>query len=228
LTMEIRQFPSHSHIHVTSCHRPGLVQCSGKAQTILNQAAEIKGDGEDPAALGRDQKTSSTHTDSETEKKERIEKLKARDREVRTHEQAHKVAAGPYAVGGPSLQYTIGPDGRLYAVGGEVKLDTSEVPNNPEATIKKAQTLRRAALAPAEISAQDRQVATEARAMEMRARQELMRERKAEAEKTKTTAGSHDSQTNHPPSSRPIPEGGLQRVYEETITDVATLLNTLA
>jgi hypothetical protein len=131
-------------------------------------------------------------------------------------------------VGGPSLQYTIGPDGRLYAVGGEVKLDTSEVPNNPEATIKKAQTLRRAALAPAEISAQDRQVATEARAMEMRARQELMRERKAEAEETKTTARSHDSQTNHPPSSRPIPEGGLQRVYEETITDVATLLNTLA
>jgi hypothetical protein len=194
----------------------------------LNQAAEIKGDGEDPADLGRDEKTSSTHTDSETEKKERLEKLKARDREVRTHEQAHKVAAGPYAVGGPSVQYTIGPDGRLYAVGGEVKLDTSEVPNNPEATIKKAQTLRRAALAPAEISAQDRHVATEARAMEMRARQELMRERKAEAEETKTTARSHDSQTNHPPSSRPIPEGGLQRVYKETITDVATLLNTLA
>jgi hypothetical protein len=195
---------------------------------MLNQAAEIKGDGDDPAALGRDEETSSTHTDSETEKKQRIEKLKARDREVRNHEQAHKVAAGPYAVGGPSLQYTIGPDGRLYAVGGEVKLDTSEVPNNPEATIRKAQTLRRAALAPAETSAQDRQVATEARAMEMRARQELMRERKAEAEETKTTDRSHDSQTNEPPSSRPIPEGGLQRVYEETITDVATLLNTLA
>lgn len=64
-----------------------------------------------------------------------------RDREVRAHEQAHMAAAGAYSRGGP--------DNRQYAVGGEVQIDTSAVSGDPEATIRKAQTVRRAANAPA-------------------------------------------------------------------------------
>ncbi len=102
-----------------------------------------------------------------------VEKLKARDREVRAHEQAHTSAAGPYARGGASFSYQTGPDGRRYAVGGEVSIDASPVPDDPEATIRKAQVVRSAALAPANPSAQDRSVAAAATKMETLARQEF-------------------------------------------------------
>jgi len=102
-----------------------------------------------------------------------VEKLKARDREVRAHEQAHLSAAGPHARGGPSFQYQKGPDNARYAVGGEVDIDVSSVPGDPEATIRKAQVIRAAALAPSNPSPQDRQVAATATKMETEARQEL-------------------------------------------------------
>ncbi len=117
-----------------------------------------------------------------------IQQLQTTDREVRAHEQAHKAAAGPYAVGGPTYEYTTGPDGKRYAVGGEVKIDTAPVPDNPEATIVKAQTIRRAALAPAEPSGQDRQVAAKATQLERQARQQIQEEQRAEnQEKTEKT-----------------------------------------
>lgn len=106
----------------------------------------------------------------------KVEELKRRDAEVRQHESAHLAAAGPYAVGGPRYKYVIGPDGKRYAVSGEVSLDTSEVPNNPEATVRKAQTIKRAALAPADPSMQDRRVAAEATRIESKAQQELAKE----------------------------------------------------
>jgi hypothetical protein len=56
---------------------------------------------------------------------EDVSKLAARDREVRTHEAAHFAAAGGLAVSGPHFSYERGPDGTLYAVGGEVQIDTS-------------------------------------------------------------------------------------------------------
>ncbi len=65
--------------------------------------------------------------------------MKVRDLHVKMHEQQHMAVTGAYAVGGPHYQYTVGPDGKSYAVGGEVRLDTSPVANNPEATIRKAQ-----------------------------------------------------------------------------------------
>ncbi len=108
-----------------------------------------------------------------SEEKKQVEQLKKRDAEVRRHEQAHKAAAGQFASGGPSYDYQTGPDGKQYAVGGEVQIDTSEVPNDPQATIKKAQQIKRAALAPKDPSSQDRKVAAEASKMETKARQEL-------------------------------------------------------
>ncbi len=111
-------------------------------------------------------------------------KLRRRDREVRAHEEAHLLAAGPYARGGPHYEYVRGPDGRLYAVGGEVKIDTSPVPGDPEATLKKARTIKRAALAPANPSPQDRMVALKADKMAMEA---LMEIQKQQMEKIKQT-----------------------------------------
>ncbi|MGR8930189.1 MAG: putative metalloprotease CJM1_0395 family protein [Gammaproteobacteria bacterium] len=104
-----------------------------------------------------------------------VQALKDRDREVRTHEQAHLSAAGGLALSGAHFQYTTGPDGQRYAVGGDVSIDISEVPGDPEATIRKAETIRRAALAPAEPSEQDYRVAARASEMANKARVELFK-----------------------------------------------------
>ncbi|MBN2536443.1 MAG: hypothetical protein JXB88_26400 [Spirochaetales bacterium] len=109
-----------------------------------------------------------------------IGQLKAIDAEVRAHEHAHIAAAGGVATGGPTYVYVRGPDGKLYAVGGEVSITTAYVPGNPEQTIEKAQKIRRAALAPANPSPQDMRVAAAAIRMERQARVELNREKAAE------------------------------------------------
>lgn len=103
---------------------------------------------------------------------QQIRELSARDREVRNHEQAHAAVGGQYA-GAPRYQYQRGPDGINYAVSGEVSISTGAVSGDPQQTIEKAQIIRRAALAPADPSQQDRRVAADASQMEAQARVEL-------------------------------------------------------
>jgi hypothetical protein len=133
----------------------------------------------DVGAGAGDAATGSAQQLSEEEQRV-LRELKQRDREVRAHEQAHVAAGGGHVQGGISYQYQTGPDGRLYAVGGSVNIDTSPVPGNPEATEEKARAVRRAALAPAQPSGQDRQVAARAGQMEAEARVE---QRTEEAQK---------------------------------------------
>ncbi|MBC7184510.1 MAG: hypothetical protein H5U30_13185 [Marinobacter sp.] len=104
-----------------------------------------------------------------------LTELKARDREVRAHEAAHQAVGGPHA-GAMSLTYQRGPDGAQYAVGGEVSIDLSPVQGNPQATIQKMQTVRAAAMAPAEPSGQDRAVAAQAMQIMLQAQTELAME----------------------------------------------------
>ena len=101
-----------------------------------------------------------------------MQKLAVRDAEVRTHEQAHKSVGGRYA-GAISYDFQSGPDGKRYAVGGEVSIDTSDVAGDPAATIRKMRAIRSAASAPAEPSAQDRSVAAQAARAEAEAHIEL-------------------------------------------------------
>lgn len=129
----------------------------------LSQNPEIRKQAQSPQKL-------------ETEQQAEIAKLRKRDQEVRTHEQAHIAAAGGIAKGGATFSFQRGPDGKQYAVGGEVNIDTSPVSGNPQATIRKAQQIRAAALAPANPSAQDRAVAASATALEAQARQEIQKE----------------------------------------------------
>jgi hypothetical protein len=111
---------------------------------------------------------------SEEERAE-VAELRKRDAEVRAHEAAHQAAAGS-AGGGATFTYATGPDGKQYAVGGEVSVQIRSG-NTPEETIRNAARVRAAALAPADPSAQDRAVAAEAAAMEAAARAELMQAR---------------------------------------------------
>lgn len=118
-----------------------------------------------------------------------IQRLAARDREVRAHEQAHSSVGGQLS-GSPSYEFQRGPDGVSYAVGGEVSISTGSIPNDPEATIAKAQQIQRAALAPADPSAQDRAVAAGGASLELQAvaqlaqnsRDEVLASKEEEAE----------------------------------------------
>lgn len=104
-----------------------------------------------------------------------LRELASRDREVRAHEQAHLAVGGQYA-GPVSYSYERGPDGRLYAVGGTVAIDTAAVPGDPAATLDKLQQVQRAALAPAQPSAQDLAIAAQAAQGIAQARAELASE----------------------------------------------------
>jgi hypothetical protein len=131
------------------------------------------------------------------EEKKKVQELQKRDREVRAHEQAHKAAGGAHA-GNPTYKTVRGPDGRSYAVSGEVKIDTSAVPNNPEATIRKMEQVKRAALAPANPSSQDRRVAAEAEAKIQKARQEKREEEAEELKKANEKNGGQSADPTAP------------------------------
>ncbi len=113
--------------------------------------------------------------DLDTTAQQALQALRQRDREVRLHEQAHLLTAGPFAKGAPQYTYQTGPDGKRYAVGGAVPIDLSAIPGDPQATVQKALTIRRAALAPADPSGADLAVAAKAAALAVRAQQELTR-----------------------------------------------------
>jgi hypothetical protein len=113
------------------------------------------------------------------EEKAQVEALKKRDQEVRRHEAAHAAAGGQYA-GAPTFTYTQGPDGKRYAVGGEVSIDLSPG-RTPEETARKADQIRAAALAPADPSGQDRAVAAAATQMKAQAQAEAAKLRQEEA-----------------------------------------------
>lgn len=129
----------------------------------------------------RDEKTERRESPDGLTEEERqiVSKLAQRDREVRAHENAHLAAAGGLARG-VSYSYETGPDGKRYAVGGEVSIDTSPVPGDPEATLQKARQIQAAANAPAEPSGQDRAVAAQAAAMAQKALLEIAEQKRAE------------------------------------------------
>ena len=126
-----------------------------------------------------------------------IESLKQRDQEVRAHEQAHAAVGGQYA-GSPQYEFQTGPDGRRYAVGGEVSIDIAEEPT-AEQTLRKMQQVKAAALAPAEPSPQDLRVATEATQKAFEARSEITEQRRDELAKVRReTQGDQRSYVGEP------------------------------
>ncbi|WP_429126351.1 putative metalloprotease CJM1_0395 family protein [Aeromonas veronii] len=143
------------------------------APTTLPDNRFVEATGEDGQRKQQDPK-------QQEQQQRQVQDLVERDKEVRTHEQAHQSAGGEYA-SSPTYQFTQGPDGKRYATGGEVQIDTSVVPGDPAATIAKMQQIRTAALAPAEPSAQDLAVARSAAASEAKARKELMAEQSAKS-----------------------------------------------
>jgi hypothetical protein len=142
----------------------GLASATGQTSATGIQGAQAstaqgKADAGKPKAVAGD----SLHLSEEA--KAEVAKLQSRDSDVRAHEQAHMAAGGGLVTSGASYTYEKGPDGRMYAVGGEVGIDTSPVKGDPQATVAKAMHIEAAALAPADPSGQDRSVAAAAAAM---------------------------------------------------------------
>ncbi len=140
---------------------------------------------------------SSSPTELNEEDQQRVQELRARDIEVRAHEAAHLAAAGRFARGGAKFEFTRGPDGRSYAVGGSVSIDTGKEAT-PEATLQKADQIKRAALAPAEPSGQDRAVAASATALKLDAQKELAEQAQQESREAREAAQPSDGESAAP------------------------------
>lgn len=162
-----------------------------KAELANNTISEQKGDQQSEhkeeqnqgspqhSAINETQDDENTNNSSESDtqkvdvqQEQIINELKRRDKEVRSHELAHAAVGGSFT-GAPNYSFKTGPDGQKYAVGGEVSVDLSTVAGNPTATIAKMQKVHAAALAPANPSAQDTQVAASAIQIILQAQSEL-------------------------------------------------------
>jgi len=175
-----------------------------------------KENSEDTTLLGNTKSNEKNATQTSPQKKQNpnelsddekrvVTELQARDSEVRAHEAAHQ-AAGGGMTGGASYSYQKGPDGRMYAIGGEVSISTKGG-STPQEAIANARQVQAAAMAPANPSGQDYAVATSAKVMEMKAQQELAKEQQAkmlgekEYGSTENNVQQGDSKTSNKDSS---------------------------
>ena len=158
LSYELREHPS-------SCQCPGCCKTSesleSKSDTSTQQHVE----------------SSKDEIKLSIREQEQLMRLQLRDNEVRTHEAAHISAGGSAVSGSASFNYQKGPDGRLYATGGEVAINPVSG-NTPEEKILHARQVQAGALAPASPSAQDMKAASSAALVEAQARLELALEKR--------------------------------------------------
>jgi hypothetical protein len=170
---------------------------SNYASTLPKQQGQKSGGAPEnpdtPDMPGSQKSTPGTQASKEdsakaAQEQRQIEQLKKTDQTVRAHEQAHLAAAAGLATSGATFTYRRGPDGKQYAVGGEVSIDASPG-RTPQETISKAERIQAAALAPADPSGQDRAVASRAAQMGREAQQELTQE-KLDAAKGKDSGNS--------------------------------------
>jgi hypothetical protein len=142
-------------------------------QFSQNYSTKVKGDDSSDVEK-KDKKSSQDPNQLTDDEKTVVKDLQARDSEVRAHEAAHQ-AAGGGMTGGASYTYEKGPDGRMYAIGGEVSISTKGG-STPQEAIANARQVEAAAMAPANPSGQDFAVASSAKIMEMKAQQELTKQ----------------------------------------------------
>jgi hypothetical protein len=192
-----------------------------EAPVVSGQNNQKSTDAQQPEAKG-----SALQPLNEAELRQ-IQELQSRDIEVRTHEQAHLSAAGQYAAGGPSYSYQTGPDGKQYAVGGSVPIDLGKE-STPAATIIKMRIVKRAALAPANPSGADRQIAAQAGMQELQAIQEEIQAAQATANQKSPSQPAnerkYESTANQGTKSTQINQEPLSNIKEPSVT-TRTMMN---
>ena len=142
-----------------------------KEESTITDSPQQEGESSSDTSQNNDSKDPES-IEVQAEERE-IKELKERDQEVRAHERAH-ASVGGATTGTPTYTFEMGPDGKRYAVGGEVSVDISPVPGDPKATIAKMQKIHAAALAPINPSIQDTKVAAQASKVILEAQSELL------------------------------------------------------
>ena len=157
---------------------------SAKALELYNAEQNTNSNSEEQASNNSNKEEELTQ-----QEKQEVAELKTTDAEVKAHENAHKAAAAGLRTSAPNYEYETGPDGKKYAVAGDVNI-SYQTSSDPEVNLKNAQQLKAAALAPAEPSSQDRKVAMKAEREIAKARQEIQEE---ELKKEKEADGNNNS-----------------------------------
>ncbi len=150
------------------------------------------------------------------------------------HEQAHASVGGQYA-GAASFTYQRGPDGVRYGVGGEVAI-SAPTGGDPQTRLQAAEQIKRAALAPANPSTQDRQVAAQAGLTATQARTEIASQKsaeRAELSEEKSTPENEDSTakvTDTPDDVADRKNTSADQAFKnvKNASDLGSLLNRLA
>ena len=144
------------------------------SEDYMNSEKNLKKASENSEKEGKSGSRESNSPLKLSEDEERLVKdLQSRDGEVRAHEAAHK--SGGASTGAASYTYQQGPDGRMYAIGGEVSVSMKSG-STPDETIANAQAVIASAMAPANPSPQDYSVASSARMMMVKAQQQKAKE----------------------------------------------------
>ncbi|GLX78720.1 hypothetical protein tinsulaeT_20600 [Thalassotalea insulae] len=164
------------------------------------QGAEDQAQEQETDTKQQAQATDKSEQISDPEIQREIKELKLRDQEVRAHEQAH-AATGGVATGAPSYSFEVGPDGKKYAVEGEVSVDLTPVSGDPRATITKMQKVYNAALAPANPSIQDMRVASSAARIITQAQSQLLDQAQQQGDE-ETKSSNFEPSTNTPNRDR--------------------------
>ncbi len=244
-----------NYIKKTSALTNTKIEDNNKSTETPNFSEEVSSDNKETEKPEKDKKTTKTEGAKNSQRPKGVDgkplteealqiikDLKKRDTEVKRHEQAHIAASGGYVKGGANYSYESGPDGKLYAVGGEVSIDTSSG-STPEETIAKMKIVKRAALAPANPSAQDRSVASQAQAKQLRAENEVRKNQRekveekqkdSSSEKTdKSKDGKESNQKNDPSPDVTKAEGMKNKIinlYRQSSIDtsISSIINTTA
>ena len=196
---------------------PALTYERPQIQAQTGEAGQMASDNEKDNASDQSAGKENAEDKQKEASRQEVEELKARDREVRTHEQAHAALGGQHA-GSPQYEYTQGPDGKRYVTDGEVSIDVSEA-KTPEQTVRKMEQVRAAALAPAQPSSQDLKVAAEASQKAVEARAEIASEQADSA-----SAGTASNSVS-PPSLDKIVENGDIRPPKRALADAVLSAN---
>ncbi len=157
---------------------------TGSANTSTDDIAAYASISPEAIALYQSEQGSNSESNTEsgndelTQQEQReVSELKMTDSQVKAHEHAHKAAAAGLSTSGPNYEYETGPDGKKYAVAGDVNVSYKHS-DDPEVNLRNAQQLRASALAPADPSSQDRKVAMQAEREIAQAKQEIMEEQR--------------------------------------------------
>jgi len=162
--------------HLIFNQEPDIIELSPTAKEKLTQENEEKS----PKLRNPDNETEKSTNGQKLSKEEQkeVKELERIDRQVKSRELTHRAVAGNYARGSVYFDYVTGPDGKRYAEEGHINIDSRPVPNNPEATIRKARAIRSVELSTTNTSPQNRTVSAEIAKIEREARMELKTEQR--------------------------------------------------